>query len=206
MDYKRQVEQAKYAAEKWRKKHPIVGVGELRVDFMVDGLCRSIMTLLARADAAEQERDRLREILDMYGGEYGIAAILKEKEAAEARADRLEEELKAHTETDLAKAHEALSADWAKQKWRAEKAEKQLKALSMVVLGRPIITTGKREIITFCGIPVEEAMDWILDYPKLKRKLEKAERCINAIEDDLDRGNDNDWAREHIAVWRENKE
>lgn len=36
---------------------------------------------------------------------------------------KLAEELKAHMETDLAKAHESLSADWAKQKQRAEAAE-----------------------------------------------------------------------------------
>lgn len=33
-------------------------------------------------------------------------------------------------------------------------------------------------------------------------RAEKAEKCIYAIEDDLDRGNDNDWAREHIAEWK----
>ena len=37
-------------------------------------------------------------------------------------------------------------------------------------------------------------------------RAEKAERCINDIEDDLDRGNDNDWAREHIAEYRSQKE
>lgn len=88
---------------------------------------------------------------------------------------------------------------------RAEKAEKQLEALLTVILGKPIMATGQREVITFCGVPVDEAMDRVVDYPILKEKLEKAERCIDAIEDDLDRGNDNDWAREHIAEWREEK-
>lgn len=85
---------------------------------------------------------------------------------------------------------------------RAEKAEKQLEALSTVILGKPIMTTGQREVITFCGIQVDEAMDRVVDYPILKEKLEKAKRCIDAIEDALDRGGDNDWAREHIAKWR----
>lgn len=31
MDYQEQVENAKLASQKWRKKHPIVGVGELCV-------------------------------------------------------------------------------------------------------------------------------------------------------------------------------
>lgn len=48
---------------------------------------------------------------------------------------------------------------------------------------------------------------------KLRDELEqvKAERdeaidCIYQIEDDLNRGNDNDWAREHIAEWESQKE
>lgn len=36
-------------------------------------------------------------------------------------------------------------------------------------------------------------------------RARNAERCINDIEDDLDRGNDNDWAIEHIAEWRRQK-
>ena len=88
---------------------------------------------------------------------------------------------------------------------RAEKAEKQLEALSTVIFGKPIMTTGQREIITFCGVPVEEAMDRVVYQPILKEKLGKAERCIGAIEDDLDRRNDNGWAREHIAEWRKEK-
>lgn len=42
--------------------------------------------------------------------------------------------------------------------------------------------------------------------PGYRERAEKAEMCIDAIEDDLDRGNDNDWAREHIAEWRGQKE
>ena len=48
---------------------------------------------------------------------------------------------------------------------------------------------------------------------KLRAELEqvKAERdaavdCIYQIEDDLDRGSDNDWAREHISEWESQKE
>lgn len=35
----------------------------------------------------------------------------------------------------------------------------------------------------------------------LAEQLDKAERCIYAIEDALDRGNDNDWARDAINEW-----
>lgn len=37
----------------------------------------------------------------------------------------------------------------------------------------------------------------------LARRLDEAEQCIYAIEDALDRGNDNDWAREAIAEYEE---
>lgn len=89
--------------------------------------------------------------------ETAITDLLARAEAAEKRADRWEEEVKAYSESDLAKAHDLLSEDWAKQKIRADAAE---------------------------------------------ARAEKAEKCIYAIEDDLDRGNDNDWAREHIAEWK----
>ena len=70
MDYKEQIEQAKHAAEKWREKHRIVGVGELRVDCMVDDITRSITDLLARAEAAEAraekaERERDAAVADL---------------------------------------------------------------------------------------------------------------------------------------------
>lgn len=35
----------------------------------------------------------------------------------------------------------------------------------------------------------------------LAEQLDRAEQCIYAIEDALDRGNDNDWAREAIAEY-----
>ena len=37
----------------------------------------------------------------------------------------------------------------------------------------------------------------------LAMRLDEAEKCIYAIEDALDRGNDNDWAREAIAEYEE---
>ena len=42
----------------------------------------SITDLLDRAEAAERERDSLREVLDMYGGEYGITNAFKAADAA----------------------------------------------------------------------------------------------------------------------------
>ena len=36
---------------------------------------------------------------------------------------------------------------------------------------------------------------------KVKRERDAAVDCIYKIEDALDRGNDNDWAREHFSEW-----
>lgn len=41
---------------------------------------------------------------------------------------------------------------------------------------------------------------------QVKRERDAAVDCIYQIEDDLDRGSDNDWAREHISEWESQKE
>lgn len=41
---------------------------------------------------------------------------------------------------------------------------------------------------------------------QVKRERDAAIDCIYKIEDALDRGNDNDWAREHISEWESQKE
>lgn len=41
---------------------------------------------------------------------------------------------------------------------------------------------------------------------QVKRERAAAVDCIYQIEDDLDRGSDNDWAREHISEWESQKE
>ena len=41
---------------------------------------------------------------------------------------------------------------------------------------------------------------------KVKRERDAAVDCIYKIEDALDRGYDNDWAREHISEWESQKE
>lgn len=97
MDYKEQIEQAKHAAEKWREKHRIVGVGEFRVDCMVDDLCRSITDLLARAAAEEA---RVRELETSFRTEkcengpecVELGKVRKALAEAEARAEKAERE------------------------------------------------------------------------------------------------------------------
>ena len=140
-------------------------------------------------EKAERKYDAALQFREAIGQE--IAKLTARAEEAEARCETLGKMVKGYQDELIPGYRE-----------RAEKAEKKLKSLSTVVFGKPIMTTGQREVITFCGVPVEEAMGRVVDYPILEEKLEKAERCIGAIEDDLDRGNDNDWAREHIAEWR----
>lgn len=45
-----------------------------------------------------------------------------------------------------------------------------------------------------------------LKLEQVKKKRDAAINCIYKIEDALDRGNDNDWAREHISEWESQKE
>ena len=44
------------------------------------------------------------------------------------------------------------------------------------------------------------------DLARVTAERDAAVECIYKIEDDLDRGNDNDWAREHISEWERQKE
>lgn len=46
------------------------------------------------------------------------------------------------------------------------------------------------------------ALTALRELEQVKRERDAAVSCIYEIEDDLDRGNDNDWAREHIEEWR----
>lgn len=48
--------------------------------------------------------------------------------------------------------------------------------------------------------------DVLTELERVKEERDAAVDCIYQIEDDLDRGSDNDWAREHIAEWESQKE
>lgn len=88
MDYKEQIERAKRASEKWRKKHKIVGVGELRVDLMVDDLTRSITDLLTRAEAAEAELAALRRLQPVQLDDAGANVLALAAEVSELHPER----------------------------------------------------------------------------------------------------------------------
>ena len=62
-------------------------------------------------------------------------------------------------------------------------------------------TVKHLESCTFTVINPELAREAVLTIRMLAERLEKAERCIYDIEDALDRGNDNDWARDAIAQY-----
>ena len=70
MDYKELIAQAKNAAVRWQEKHPVIYVGELRVDRIIEDLTESITELLARAEVAEAragkaERERDAAVSDL---------------------------------------------------------------------------------------------------------------------------------------------
>lgn len=102
-----------------------------------------------------------------------ITDLLARAEAAEARAEKAEENFSKSVD---ALKHEREFA--AKEREKRENAEKHLKALSAFALGSPIMISGQREVISFCGIPVEDAMQRVLDYPQLKKRAENAEKTL----------------------------
>ena len=53
---------------------------------------------------------------------------------------------------------------------------------------------------------VEKIQKLRAELEQVKRERDAAVDCIYQIEDDLDRGSDNDWAREHISEWESQKE
>ena len=67
----------------------------------------------------------------------------------------------------------------------------------------------------WCSVPtgeklVTDAADaltaLLAENDRLRKERDAAVDCIYKIEDDLDRGTDNDWAREHISEWEIQKE
>lgn len=95
MDYRNQIEEAKRAAEKWREEHPIVGVGELRVDLMVEDLTASVTGLLERAEIAEArlmdlETTHRTEMCESGYDCVELGNVRKALETAEAKAERAE--------------------------------------------------------------------------------------------------------------------
>ena len=112
MDIEKMIERL----EAWNEQHlsVVCGNGHFACDYLCDSedcivvqAATALTDLLARAEAAEAANSQLN----------GTVTTLMESNR------RLVEELKAYMETDLAKAHDALSADWAKQKQRAKEAE-----------------------------------------------------------------------------------
>lgn len=67
----------------------------------------------------------------------------------------------------------------------------------------------------WCSVPtgeklVTDAADaltaLLAENDRLRKERDAAVDCIYKIEDDLDWGTDNDWAREHISEWESQKE
>lgn len=59
---------------------------------------------------------------------------------------------------------------------------------------------------TDCAVAEKNHADCIDELEQVKRERDAAIDCIYKIGDALDRGNDNDWAREHISEWESQKE
>lgn len=146
-----------------------------------------------RADRLEAESEKLRAELEQARESLDFARtkdaeivrLGKELEQARAEITRLKHyEEKCHdcpivcAKTEIIKAHEELeAAQNERDMWKEGMEDCQQSILELEA-------------------ELEQA----------KRERDAAIDCIYKIEDDLDRGNDNDWAREHISEWESQKE
>lgn len=80
---------------------------------------------------------------------------------------------------------------------------------------KKLIEQLKQKDGLWCSVPtgeklVTDAADaltaLLAENDRLRKERDAAVDCIYKIEDDLDRGTDNDWAREHISEWESQKE
>lgn len=127
MDYKEQANKLEL-----RFKYDRMGLLQLSSDICKDCLDagKSIIDLLARAEGAEAANTQL---------DGTVTSLM-------ASNKRLAEELKANNESDLAKAHEALTAAWKQDKQRLHAAEVRCRNLfKMVTEYQDIIVPGYRK-------------------------------------------------------------
>lgn len=140
-----------------------------------------------------------------------ITDLLARAEAAEKRAEEAETENKDREEASFRE-----HADTHYWRDRAREAEADRDRLREALKPNCLLCDSMHEngncteVGGFCTAVPASHCPLI---PRLRDQLtttearaEEAEKCIYAIEDDLDRGNDNDWAREHIAEWKGQKE
>lgn len=106
--------------------------------------------------------------------------------------------------TDAADALTALLAENEKRQAELEQAKEEITRLKHYedkCHDCPIVC-AKTEIIK-----AHEELEQIQsENDRLRKERDAAVDCIYKIEDDLDRGTDNDWAREHISEWESQKE
>lgn len=73
----------------------------------------------------------------------------------------------------------------------------------MTMPGAVRMTTAARDYL----VELQAENETLLaELEQVKAERDAAVDCIYQIEDDLDRGSDNDWAREHISEWESQKE
>ena len=159
----------------------------------------TLSTLQAENKKLRAELNDLRTQWDMYGGDEGITSTFAELEQTKAEIARLKHyEDKCHdcpivcAKTEIIKAHEELeAAQNERDMWKEGMEDCQQSILEL---------EAELEQVKRCIEIVENQRD------QMKRERDAAIDCIYKIEDALDRGNDNDWAREHISEWKSQKE
>lgn len=157
----------------------------------------ALSTLQAENEKLRDEVERQRRSADnrkhLYeNAERAYMKVLAELEQAKTEITRLKHyEDKCHdcpivcAKTEIIKAHEELEAVQAELEQKSKLIAQQAAELE------------RRDKLL-------KEQETELD--QMKRERDAAIDCIYKIEDALDRGNDNDWAREHISEWESQKE
>lgn len=166
-------------------------------------ICDDAATALATIQAEnERLKNKLSELAHLPFDNPGVgertrlmaenAQLRDELEQAKAEIIRLKHyEDKCHdcpivcAKTEIIKAHEELEA-----------VQAELEQKSKLIAQQAAELERRDKLLKEQETELEQ----------VKRERDAAVDCIYKIEDALDRGNDNDWAREHISEWESQKE
>ena len=150
----------------------------------------ALSTLQAENEKLRDEAEGMRS--NWYKAVEAVKDLRAEQEKAKTEITRLKHyEDKCHdcpivcAKTEIIKAHEELEAVQAELEQKSKLIAQQAAELE------------RRDKLL-------KEQETELD--QMKRERDAAIDCIYKIEDALDRGNDNDWAREHISEWESQKE
>ena len=150
---------------------------------LVTDAADALTALLAENEKLRDEAEGMRS--NWYKAVEAVKSLRAEQEKAKTEITRLKHYEDKCAKTEIIKAHEELEAVQAELEQKSKLIAQQVAELE------------RRDKLL-------KEQETELD--QMKRERDAAIDCIYKIEDALDRGNDNDWAREHISEWESQKE